>query len=408
MLSAVLIVLQFPRYAEAQATEKSSSASDVRFESGKSALKIPFKLFGGRLIFLQVRVNNSQPLWFNLDTGADSSFLSEKWVKNLGLKLDDKQQVAEPGGAVEQGTVKGISYNLPNVNLINQTAQTAELSSLEPYLGHEFDGFFGDDFLKQFVVEVDYANKIINLYDPKTYKYNGSGESVPIILENKKAYVQGEIEQPGRAPIDAKLELDTGSFDALGLNKSFVEKTNLIEPSQKKLFESGLAIGGETKGYRARVAALRIGKFRISNPVISVTTDSAGFENSTKSAGTLGGEIFYRFKVIFDYARRRMILEKNIHFNEPSVFDMSGIQLISEGRNFNVIKVREVLDNSPASESGLLKGDIIVSVNGRAAETFTLEKLYLKFREREGKVFHFIIRRNGKLMNAEIKLRSLI
>ncbi|HKV37230.1 MAG TPA: hypothetical protein VJP89_23005, partial [Pyrinomonadaceae bacterium] len=43
--------------------------SDVRFASGKSALNIPFKLLNNH-IYLQVSVNDAEPLWFLLDTGA--------------------------------------------------------------------------------------------------------------------------------------------------------------------------------------------------------------------------------------------------------------------------------------------------------------------------------------------------
>jgi hypothetical protein len=44
-------------------------------------------------------------------------------------------------------------------------------------------------------------------------------------------------------------------------------------------------------------------------------------------------------KVIFDYSRGRIILEKNQHFNEPYKYDASGLFLATEGRNFETLKV---------------------------------------------------------------------
>src|SRR5215217_5924723 len=63
----------------------SAAASDVRFTSGRSALKIPFRLYNNH-IYLRVSVNGSAPLWFVLDTGAPN-LIGAKHARALGLKL---------------------------------------------------------------------------------------------------------------------------------------------------------------------------------------------------------------------------------------------------------------------------------------------------------------------------------
>ena len=37
------------------------------------------------------------------------------------------------------------------------------------------DGVLGAEFFRLFVVEIDYVKKIINLHDPKNYRYKGDG-----------------------------------------------------------------------------------------------------------------------------------------------------------------------------------------------------------------------------------------
>jgi len=69
----------------------------VRFASGKSALKIPFELFGN-LVLLQVRVNDSASLRFILDTGADRSAIDAQQTQTLRLKPQGKI-VGSGGGA---------------------------------------------------------------------------------------------------------------------------------------------------------------------------------------------------------------------------------------------------------------------------------------------------------------------
>ena len=408
-LSIILVLLVISSYADqAQTLKTDASTSYFRFSSGKNALGIPFDLYGGRLIYLQVRVNGFKPLWFILDTGASSgSFLNVKWVKPLGLQLQDKQVVSEPGGDVEMGSIKGVSLSLPGVDLFNQKLVTAPLSSLEPYVGRPLDGILGHDFINQFVVEINYADKVINLYDPQTYHYSGSGEIIPVAIEKNMPFVQFGLMQPGRETVKAKLELDTGSVEAIGLNGSFVKQANLIPDSQKKLVARGVAIGGETKGYRTRIKGIRIGRYLIDNPAINVTTDTGGYEGETKAAGIIGGEILRRFKTILDYHHQQIILEKNSLFNEPYEYDMSGMMLIAEGPDFRVFKVHQILENSPAAEADLREGDIITSINSRPTTEFSLSQVIQMFRQK-GRDYRFNLKRGEKLIQARIRTRRLI
>src|ERR1700754_4824417 len=68
--------------------------------ANKIAARVHFEDDFG-LIFLPVRVNNSKPLWFLLDTGFDVNILNAKWSKQLKIELKDKQVVPQPGGAIE-------------------------------------------------------------------------------------------------------------------------------------------------------------------------------------------------------------------------------------------------------------------------------------------------------------------
>ena len=42
------------------------------------------------------------------------------------------------------------------------------------------DGVLGKEFFDQFVVEIDYARRLLNGYDPSSYKYAGSGKASPL------------------------------------------------------------------------------------------------------------------------------------------------------------------------------------------------------------------------------------
>lgn len=387
--------------ADAQNT-KNASAPDFRLTNGQNARNIPFELYMN-LIFLQVRVNDSKTLWFNLDTGLETTVFDSKQAEALGLKLEDKTPVKVPGGTIELAFANGVSFGLPGVEMSNQRVQTLPLEIFTPVLGRPIHGTIGHDLFNRFVVEIDYAKRIINLYEPKDYRYSGKGEIVPVSIETDEPFLQAEFIQPNREPIEAKLKIDTGSVNELGLNGSFVQAVKLVSPTQKVVPQPGVGLGGITENYVTRAGDLQIGRLLIKSPVVGYSKDLT----RGGDAGTIGGKIFRRFKIIFDYSRRRIILEKNKHFNEPYKYDASGLFLTAEGANFETLKVLRVSENTPASEAGLRDGDVIATINGILTKKFSLEQIRQMFTQ-SGKTFRLTVKREGNTIKTQIKLRDLI
>lgn len=48
------------------------------------------------------------------------------------------------------------------------------------------DGVLGHEFIKRFVFEIDYGARLINLYAPENYKYQGTGETLPLDIANQR------------------------------------------------------------------------------------------------------------------------------------------------------------------------------------------------------------------------------
>jgi hypothetical protein len=363
---------------------------------------IPFELYMN-LIFLQVRVNHSKMLWFNLDTGLEISIFDSEQAKGLGLELFDKSSISVPGGIIELAFTNNVSLNLAGIELLNQRMQTLPLTVFAPVLGRPIHGILGHDFFKRFVVEIDYTRQVINLYDPTNYQYSGDGEIVHVTIENDEPFIQAKIIPADHAPVEAKLKVDTGSTDALGLNGSFIQDMQLVNSKQKVLPQPGVALGGITENYVTRIGDLQIGNLLIENPIVGYSKDLS----RTGDAGTIGGEIFHRFRVIFDYSHEQLILEKNSSFNEPYTYDSSGLFLVAEGSNFELPKVLRVIENTPATTAGLREGDIILQIDHQPAKKLTLDQIRQLFKQ-DGQTYLLTIERNGKTSNLTITLRELI
>src|SRR5262249_10608940 len=123
--------------------------------------------------------------------------------------------------------------------------------------------------------------------------------------------------------------------------------------------------------------------------------------------GHIGGRCLRRFRVVLDYSRKRMILERNKYFREPEEFDMSGAKLVAEGETLNQIRVVGVREKSAAAEAGLRPDDLILRIDGQRADELTLSKIKELFR-RDGGNYSLVVKRGEQELRIKLTLRRLI
>ena len=303
--------------------------TDARFSSGKSPVAIPFEL-DDNLIYVRVSVNGSRPLSFILDTGAHS-FIHTRHARAIGLKL---KLVGQGGGiGANQPDVylvtEKVSFSLPGVVFSHRRLVAASLDAVESCVNEfnideegrniasdrskqsgakrEVDGILGKEFFDQFVVEIDYAHRLLNVYDRSSYKYAGTSKDIPIEVGEEQIFARAQITAAGRAPLTGRFLLDTGSAQAVSLLKPFMNEHNLLPSTEGMTSLPVCGLGGHAKekSWLGTLEALQLGEFKVAAPV----TEFRLSEPNTDADGFIGGAVFRRFKVIFDYSRRRMILE---------------------------------------------------------------------------------------------------
>jgi hypothetical protein len=397
--------------ANAQSPKKKSTRialpnSQARFISGNSSLEIPFEL-SNNLVLLQVRVNDSAPVWFIFDTGAESTVIDAELAKMLRLKPAGKIVGTGGAGTAEAVRFKSVSMRLPNIEISNLTIYGLPIDSFSAPLGKKIGGVIGYDIIKEFVVEIDYVAHKINLYKPESYQYSGAGGIFPLTFEENMPFIQASVGFEGRAAISGKFEIDSGSTGAVLFNTPFVKKHELLK-SVAQTNETRIGgIGGTAQAFLGRVKSITLGRFTLEKAVARFSRSARGDYASAKYDGLIGGEILRRFKTIFDYSRKRMILEPNAQFSEPFEIDMSGMELLADGDDLSTILVDDVKPNSPAAEGGVRGGDVITTIDNHPVEEFTLEEIRQMFKQ-DGREYLLNLKREGKAVQAKIKLRRFI
>jgi hypothetical protein len=368
--------------------------------------ELPLKLLLGRMPFAQVTIGGSRPLAVILDTGADDDILNARIARELKLHVLNPEVIEQPGGPIEMGQIESAELKIASVPVQNLTIVSAPLDPLQPFIGQPFDGILGFGFFSQFVVEFDYPAQRVRLFAPGTYVAPPKAVMIPITFRGKSPLVEITLEGATGESVKTFVEIDTGSFESLGLKGSFLDAHRLIPVNAPKRPLFGLAIGGETKGYRTRLAAATVGPFRLLHPVTSATTSGDG--GSADVAGVLGGEALNRFKVIVDYSRKQLLLIPGSGLSRPSeYYDFLGVQIVSAGKHFNQFQIKAVMPDSPASEAGLQSGDEITAIDGHAATEMSLEQVIAKF-SKPGDRHRLDLARSGKRLTVTVTPRRLL
>jgi hypothetical protein len=359
---------------------------------------------------LKVRVNNSRPLSFVFDTGNKFAIVDLGVARELGLKLQGEIKVGGGGGQTIKGSfVQDSSFAIPGLEGFSQAISLAiPLGNLAQRFGHDFDGIIGSEFIKQFVVELDYQARLIRLHDKDRFTYSGQGEIIPVQLNSSgHPIIDAEVTPIGGDPIKGKFVLDVGSGEALGLHSPFVAEHHLLGPGIKTIRALGRAgAGGEITGRVGRVSELKIGKVKISKPLTFFSEDKVGAAASSAVLGNIGEQIISRFKILLDYSHDRIILEPSATLTEPFDNAFGGFSFQAEGKDYRTFRITDVLESSPGSEAGLQKNDIITAIDGKPAGELTLTKLTEMF-ERPVP-YKLTLRRGEQTLEVTLTPRKLV
>jgi hypothetical protein len=293
--------------------------------------KIPFRLFNNH-IYLQASINNSKPLWFVLDTGA-GDILDARHAKILNLVLHSTEPTSGSGeGSQEAAITKNVSFKIQNKTFPQKEIAVIALQGVEDCANkisvdsngnatmlenalvnanqyQPMDGVLGFGFFKTFVVEINYNQQFLSLYDPATYRYPGNGKIIPIDIDRNHIFINASVKKQGAANINGRFMVDTGLMLAIALNTSFTEKNNLLPPPDQTTPFSICGLGGNSKAQMGTLAGLSIQDLFINKPRTLFSQATGGVLSSADFDGLIGNAIFRHFKVIFDYSKKQMILE---------------------------------------------------------------------------------------------------
>lgn len=383
-----------------------TARADFVIAGGAKSVKIPIEV-QNNIILIPVRINGSFEMNFILDTGVRTTILTEPLVANF-LALDSNKPIRVrglgEGEAIQASLAENVNIDLPGVigKGLRLIVLPEGLVSYSSMFGKPVYGIIGYALFRQFVVEINYKRKYIRLHNPFRYKAPKKGEKIPISIKKGKPYVQASLTDPGGFSITTDWLIDTGASQALSLFDKGIEPP---EPNLETFLGKGLS--GDVYGKLGRISNFNVGTFKFEEVIAGYPdASSLGMITNFTWYGNLGSEILSRFNVSFDYYRNRIILRKNNRYDEEFTYNVSGIELIAKGQNFDTFIVSYVRPNSPAAKAGIQVSDIIVSIDGYSLSGHDLGEIYLNLNQKPGKKLALKIARGDSLIKKKFNLYS--
>jgi predicted aspartyl protease len=116
------------------------------------------------LVMVDVEVNGVGPFNFVLDTGASSSVLTPDTAKAAGVLRTARIPMAVgAGGRVKAGLAKVKTLRLGRHTARNLVVALMSLDEIEKHVGARVAGLIGYNFLKRYIVTIDYPGRRLSL-----------------------------------------------------------------------------------------------------------------------------------------------------------------------------------------------------------------------------------------------------
>jgi len=379
---------------------------------GKKKAVIPFQ-YQHNFILIDAKLYGLFPVKFIFDTGAEHIILFKReYTDALHVRYDKRIPIM---GSDLSREIYALIVRKGEIQITGLPVKTNDLLvmeenyfSLDEMVGAPIAGLIGGGFFKNMVVNIDYKKHRLTLIDPRQFEPPDDFVSLPIEVKTNKPYVNAEANLLDGTVVEVDLLLDTGAGVPLLLHNNSDAALHL--PDNYIRGRLGMGLGGFLEGFIGRIGKLSMGDVEFPFVLTSFQDiDTAWLMDHDKFRnGLVGNQLLSRFNIYIDYPHSHMYLKAYEAKQKPFNLDRSGMILIAYGAEFNQFAVKDVAENSPASEADIQAGDVIVRLQGIPAHLFTLDGINILLQRKPGKRIKVIVLRDHHELRKTLILRDLI
>jgi predicted aspartyl protease len=263
-------------------------------------------------MFIDVKVNDSGPHRFLVDSGADRSVVSDGLAAQLNLPAGEPVRVQGMAGARDVGTVEVAALTLGTSEIGPITAPALSARHLGA------DGLIGIDALADQRLMLDFEKRTITVQDSRK-PYSGAAGEIVVTARRRKGQLiitEASVEQRQVAAV-----IDTGSEITLGNSALRSRLFGTSKPKGMHDIELISVTGQLLKAEAILMGNVQIGGLRLSNVLVAFA-DAPPFRLfglTERPAIFLGSDLLSNFRrVSLDFRNRkvRFTLRPNAQMRE--------------------------------------------------------------------------------------------
>jgi len=289
-----------------------SSATELGYSQTRSApVEVPFEFVANQII-VQVKIAGKGPYSMLLDTDTDPSAIDLATARELGLRLDARSFPASGGGADANlvQLTRLSTVELGDVIAKDVSAGAIDLTKLSAKLERPIHGVLGYSFLKDRIVQIDYAASKIRFYTVTPYIGIQNSPNTVNKIALPFRYDEGVV-------IDSvfingqklKATLDTGSSGTFALTPEAVAMLGLEEAEQKGPVEKSVGYNGEYESKSGLLKSVRIGRLSVESAPTAFWSPGTGHDKKNFQVN-IGNGFFKDYLMTFDFRGKIVVFEK--------------------------------------------------------------------------------------------------
>jgi predicted aspartyl protease len=337
--------------------------------------------FKNNMIFIKARINDSEQEYnFLIDTGAFITVINQKIADSMGLKKEAEDTVTDEVGNYRNVDVVVLkSLKIGEIAVQNCGALVADFGNIESF-GVRFDGVIGTNFLRFFLVDIDYEKEILTFSTEQSFLNKlSAGEGLAFTYVNHD--FRTKLRLADGNSVDALI--DTGNIgDLLTVPvKNLAQwKPYLNCPLVKSQGIITMSAFGGSNAMLSRINEIWIAGNRIINlPVAFVNSDHINISNG----------FLAHFKVIINYPKKLLFLIRNER--KPFATNISSFGYVPQYDANGKLLIVGIWEGSPAEKNGLKVGDQIIRQTYEEPDTV-----------------HLVIKNENGKSEKEIMLKSAV
>ena len=274
---------------------------------------IPFEMVG-RTMYIKVKINNSDSLRFQFDTGGTGVLLDSLTAEQAGVSKTGRiaTEAGGQGGSVSAFYIKHQEISLPgNTKLKNIEFTLMNLGDPKTGTSSAIAGIMGADLMNKYVTQIDFPNKRLLLY--KRINDVDLRGFTPIKFDFYEDLniprFPVSIRLPNDEVVTGKVIFDSGAATTMLIFAPFSNYYSIKSKLGDVKSFAGRGLTANTTDIIAQIKGLDFDGFSFGPMNISVNVD----DNAPKSPeylGLLGIEVIRNFQVIMDYKHKVIYLKK--------------------------------------------------------------------------------------------------